>query len=191
MSTQAKTFLTPEEYLAIERRAERKSEYYKGEMFAMSGGSPRHGIIAVNISGELSKQLRLKPCTVYSSDVRLRVLPSGLYTYPDLTVVYGEPLYADDQKDTLLNPIVLVEVLSPSTRNYDRGEKFEFYRGMNSLREYVTVSQDQPHVELWSRKDENSWLLTEFMDLNQSVQLTSIGCVLKLSEVYLKVDWTA
>jgi Uma2 family endonuclease len=191
MSTQPKTFLTPEQYLEIERKAEFKSEYYNGEMFAMAGGSPTHGMIAINVGGELRDQLRLKPCRVYSSDVRLRVLPSGLYTYPDLTVVCGEPLYADDQNDTLLNPIVIVEVLSPSTRNYDRGEKFEFYRGMQSLREYITVTQNKPHVELWTRQAENSWLLKEFTDLNQSVELASIGCVPKLSEVYSKVDWTA
>src|SRR5689334_5896952 len=119
MSSQPKTFLTPEEYLEIERKAERKSEYYQGEMFAMAGGTPRHGVIIINLGRELSVQLKTKPCLTYSSDVRLRVTPSGLYTYPDVMVVCGRPQYADDHKDTLTNPVVIVEVLSDSTRDYD------------------------------------------------------------------------
>ena len=191
MSTQPKTFLTPEQYLEIERKAEIKSEYYNGEMFAMAGGSPNQGIIVINLGRELSLQLKPSPCSVYASDVRLRVLPSGLYTYPDLMVVCGEARYADDQKDTLLNPIVIVEVLSDSTRDYDRGQKFEFYRGLSSVLEYITVAPDAPHIELWTRQDENHWLLSEFNHLNQTVPVTSIDCVLKLSEVYDKVNWTA
>src|SRR5690242_1739398 len=119
MSTQPKTFLTPEQYLEIERKAETKSEYYNGEMFAMPGGTPRHGLICINLGREVSRQLKTKDCLTYPSDVRLRVLPSGLYTYPDLMVVCGEPQYADDRKDTLLNPVVIIEVLSDSTRDYD------------------------------------------------------------------------
>jgi Uma2 family endonuclease len=190
MSTQPKSFLTPEEYLEIERKAEFKSEYYKGEMFAMAGASSWHAWIVTNISAELRQQLKGRPCRVSSNDLRLRVLPSGLYTYPDLMVVCGEPQYADGRNDTVLNPVVIIEVLSESTRDYDRGQKFQFYRALPSLREYLTVAQDTPHIEQWTRKDDNHGILSEYNDLNQSVQLSSIDCVLALSEVYDKVDWT-
>jgi Uma2 family endonuclease len=191
MSTQPKTFLTPEQYLEIERKAEVKSEYYNGEMFAVAGGSERHGVIISNIVGELRQQLKGRPRRVVSSDLRLRVLPSGLYTYPDVMVVCGESQYDDDQKDTLLNPIVLVEVLSPSTRDYDIGRKFQFYRGLASVRDYITVAQDRPYIVQWTREKDKRGALSEFNDLSESVQLTSIDCVLKLSEVYDKVDWPA
>jgi Uma2 family endonuclease len=191
MSTQAKTSLTPEEYLEIERKAERKSEYYQGEMFLLAGGSARHGLIAINLGRELSLELKAEPCTVYSSDVRLRVSPARFYTYPDIMVVCGEPQYADDQKDTLLNPVIIVEVLSDSTKDYDLGRKFEFYRSLPSLREYLTVAQDGPHIDHWTRQEENRWMLAEVNGLGQAIQLASIDCVLSLAEVYYKVDWAA
>ena len=190
MSSQPKTFLTPEEYLEIERKAEAKSEYYNGEMFAMAGAIERHGVIISNIVAELRQQLKGKPCRVISNDLRLRVLPSGLYTYPDV-MVCGESRHADDRSDTLLNPTAIIEVLSDSTRDYDRGQKLEFYRALPSLQEYLTVAQSYPHIEQWTRQQENSGVLTEFSDLHQSIHLTSIDCVLKLSEVYDKVDWTS
>ena len=190
MASRPNPFLTPEEYLDIERKAEFKSEYYHGEMFAMAGGSPRHAWIIANLIYELVRQLKGRPCRVYPSDLRLRVSPTGLYTYPDVMVVCGEPQYADDQKDTLLNPVVILEVLSDSTRDYDRGRKFQFYRTLPSLLEYLTVAQDAPHIEQWTRQEENRGLLSEFNDLSQSIQLTSIDCVLSLAEVYDKVDWT-
>jgi Uma2 family endonuclease len=191
MSTQPTTFLTPEQYLEIERKAETRSEYYNGEMFAVAGASERHGVIIYNIAGEFRRQFKGRPCRAIMNDLRVRVLPSCLYTYPDVVVMCGESQYADDRKDTVQNPVVLVEVLSESTRDYDRGRKFEFYRGLTSLREYLVVAQDSPHVELWTRQDENHWLLTELKDGNQSVHLTSIDCVLKLSEIYDQVDWSA
>jgi Uma2 family endonuclease len=184
------TFLTPTEYLEIERRAEQKHEYYQGEMFAMAGGTPRHGWIIGNVIGSLWQHLRDKPCRVSPTDVRLRVSPTGLYTYPDVMVVCGEPQHADDQKDTLLNPVVIVEVLSDSTWDYDRGRKFEHYRTLPSLREYLTIAQDRPHVEHWIRIDDNRWQLIELGDLAQTVDLTSVGCPLPLAEIYDKVDWT-
>lgn len=189
MSSQQKTLLTPEKYLEIERKAEFKSEYYKGEMFAMAGGTIRHGTIVINLGRELSLQLKGKPCSAYSSDVRLRVSPAGLYTYPDLMVVCGEHQYADDHKDTVLNPVVIIEVLSDSTRDYDLGRKFQLYRTLRSLGEYLTVAQDKPHIEHWIRQQENRGVLSEFNELSQSIQLTSIDCVLSLAEVYDKVDW--
>ena len=191
MSTQPNTFLTPEEYLAIERKAARKSEYYRGEMFAMAGASRAHNLIVVNIVAELRQRLKTRHCELYSGDMRLRISAAHLYTYPDVMVVCGDPRFADDQKDTLLNPMVIVEVLSESTREYDRGRKFENYRELSSLQEYVMVEQDSPHVELFSRQSEGGWLFKEFKDLNQILPLASIDCELPLREIYDKVDWTA
>jgi Uma2 family endonuclease len=190
VSSQTKSFLTPEEYLEHERRADHKSEYFHGEMFAMAGGSRRHALIITNLVRELSQKLKDRPCEVYSSDLRLRVAPTGLYTYPDVMVVCGEPEFADDQKDTLLNPIVIVEVLSESTRDYDRGQKFQHYRALPSLVEYLTVAQDEPHIEHYVRQPENRWLLAEFSGLAQSISLQSIGCILPLAEVYEKIEWS-
>jgi len=158
MSSQRATLLTPEEYLEIERRAERKSEYYKGEMFAMAGASRKHGLIVTNLVAELRQQLKKKPCQVYSADMRLRVVPTGLYTYPDVIVVWGAAEFADDQQDTLLNPTVVIEVLPKSTEDYDRGRKFEHYRTLPSLTDYLAVAQDRPHVEHSYRQDSH-WTL--------------------------------
>ncbi len=188
MSTQRAAFLTPAEYLEIERRAERKSEYYQGEMFAMAGASPNHVLIVANLVGELRQQLKGKPCRAYSTDLRLRVSPTGLYTYPDVLVVCGDLHFADDQKDTMMNPALVVEVLSDSTQDYDRGQEFEHYRTIPSLIEYLTVAQDRPHIEQWTRQ-ENRWVLSEYADLSQTIQLTSVGAALPLSEVYDKVDF--
>jgi Uma2 family endonuclease len=189
MATEPKTFLTPEEYLEHERKAEYKSEYYQGEMFAMAGASPRHADIITNIIGLYWQQLRGRPCRATANDVRLRIPATGLYTYPDVMVICGDRELADDQKDTVLNPTVIVEVLSDSTRDYDRGQKFEEYRTLSSLAEYLTVAQHTPHVERWRRQPDNGWLLTEFRDLTHTVELTSIGCVLPLSEIYDRITF--
>jgi Uma2 family endonuclease len=189
MSAQPKTLLSPEEYLEQERRAEYKSEYFAGEVFAMAGASRRHGLIVMNVAGHLWQQLKGKPCEVYTGDLRLRVTPAGLYTYPDVTVVCGDVQFADDQKDTVLNPVVLIEVLSESTSDYDRGRKFEYYRTLPSLKEYLTVAQDKPHIEHWTRQQEDSGSLVEFNNLSQTIRLASIDCVLPLKEIYDKVDW--
>ena len=190
MSSQATTFLSPAQYLEQERLAERKSEYFRGEMFAMSGASPRHVSIVTNLVGWFWQRLKGTPCRVYSTDLRLRVTPAGLYTYPDVMVLCGDAQFADDQKDTVLNPVLIVEVLSKSTRDYDRGRKFQHYRTLPSLVEYLTVAQDQPHIEHWTRQQENRWLLAEFGNPGQSIHLASIGCVLPLAEVYEKIEWT-
>jgi Uma2 family endonuclease len=173
--------------LERERLAERKSEYFQGEIFAMSGVNVWHVSIVANVVGELGQQLKGKPYRVSASDLRLRVTPASLYTYPDVMVVCGAPQFADDQKDTVLNPVLIVEVLSESTRDYDRGRKFQHYRTLPSLLEYLTISQDEPHIEHWTR-GENRWQLGEFDDLAQSIQLTSIGCVLPLAEIYDKIE---
>ncbi len=191
MSLQPKTHLTPEEYLAIERKAECKSEYFNGEMFAMAGASERHVLIVTNVVAELRGQLRRRPCTVYSTDLRVRVSPTGLYTYPDVVVVCGQAQFADDQKDTLLNPTLIVEVLSESTKDYDRGGKFEHYRSLASLNEYVLIAQDKHHVEHFVRQSDNRWLLSETNRLEDTIHLSSIDCNLALAEVYDKVEMPA
>lgn len=191
MSLQPKTHLTPEEYLAIERKAEYKSEYFNGEMFAMAGASERHALIVTNVVAELRGQLRHRPCTVYSTDLRVRVSPTGLYTYPDVIVVCGQAQFADDQKDTLLNPTLIVEVLSESTKDYDRGGKFEHYRSLASLSEYVLIAQDKHHVEHFVRQPDNRWLLSETNRLEDTIHLPSIDCALALTEVYDKVEMPA
>jgi len=189
MSAQRTPFLSPAEYLEQERRAERKSEYFQGEVFAMAGASRWHGLIVTNLASQLWQQLKGKPGEVYMGDLRLRVTPAGLYTYPDVMVVCGDVQFADDQKDTVLNPVVLIEVLSESTRDYDRGRKFEHYRTLPPLREYLTIAQDKPHIEHWMRQEEDRGIFAEFHHLSQTIRLASIDCVLPLAEIYDKVDW--
>ena len=188
MPSQLKIRLTPAEYLAIERKAPYKSEYVNGEMFAMSGASPSHVLIVTNVVAELRQQLKQRPCTVYSTDLRVKVRPTGLYTYPDVIVVCGQPQFDDEQQDTLLNPTVIVEVLSESTKDYDRGGKFEHYRSLTSLTEYILIAQDKPHVEHFVRQPDNRWLLAETNRLDDTIHLPSIACHLELAEVYDKVD---
>jgi Uma2 family endonuclease len=188
MSTQPKVYITPEEYLAIERKAEYKSEYFNGEMFAMAGASERHATIVANIMYLLVGQLRGRPCKAYSNDLRVRVSPTGLYTYPDVVVTCDQPQLADEHRDTLLNPTLIVEVLSESTKDYDRGGKFEHYRTLASLSEYVLIAQDKCHVEHFARQPDNRWLLAETNRLKDTIHLSSIDCDLALPEVYDKVE---
>lgn len=187
MSSQPKTYLTPEEYLAIERRNEYKSEYVDGEMVAMTGASRRHNLITVNITGQLYPQLRGRPCETYSGDMRVRIPTTRAYMYPDVVVVCGEPRLEDDYLDTLLNPTVLIEVLSESTERYDRGRKFGFYRTIESLADYVLVAQDECRVEQYAKQPDGRWLLTDHRLPEDLVELASIQSTLKLSEVYEKV----
>jgi Uma2 family endonuclease len=191
MSSQPKSFLTAEEYLERERRAEYKSEYFRGEVFAMAGASERHNWIVTNLMRQLSVQLLERSCRVYAGDLRLRVSPTGLYTYPDVLVICGGVQFADDQKDTVLNPVVLIEVLSDSTSDYDRGGKFQQYRTLPSLQEYLTVAQNEPHVEQWSRKYEDTGLFVEYNNLSQSIPLAPINCILPMAEIYRGVEWTS
>jgi Uma2 family endonuclease len=185
MSAAPKPFLTPEQYLEQERHAETKSEYYDGEVFAMAGGSPDHSLIATNVTSELGFQLRDTPCRVYNSDLRVRGSETD-YSYPDLTVVCGEPQLAGEN-DVLLNPTLIVEVLSPSTEAWDRGGKFERYQQIASLREYLLIAQDRARVERYARQAEGEWLLTVAVGLDGRITLPAIGCELALAEVYRKV----
>lgn len=194
MSTPPKTYLTEEQYLEIERKAEFKSEYYQGEMFAMgqgfamAGARWNHNLVAGNVFFELRRQLAARPCSVVPGDMRVLVKDTGLYTYSDVVVVCGEPRFLDEQKDTLLNPSLLVEVLSPSTEAYDRGRKSEHYRSIESLGEYLLVASDRVHADLFTRQPDGRWLLTSAGRLEDSLELQSIGCRLALADLYEKVD---
>jgi Uma2 family endonuclease len=189
MSAQPHPGLTQEEYLRIERAAEFKSEYYDGQMYAMSGGSYPHGKIIPNLAAELRQALRGKGCSVTTSEVRVRVSPRGFYTYPDIAVVCGPPQFADDQADTLLNPTLLVEVLSPSTEAHDRGFKFAQYRQLESLREYALVSQTEPRVEVFRRQPAGEWLLSEVIGVDATCRFDSVGCQVALAEIYYDVSF--
>jgi Uma2 family endonuclease len=187
VSSRPDRWISPEQYLEVERRAEYKSEYLDGRVYALSGASRTHNLIALNLASELSRQLRRRPCEVYASAMRLKVSETGLYTYPDVTVVCGEPRLEDRHADVLLNPTLLVEVLSRSTERHDRGRKAEHYRRIPSLQEYLLVSQTEPHVERYRRHGERDWLLSEVEGLEAAVELDSIGCRLVLAEVYERV----
>jgi Uma2 family endonuclease len=191
MAVHSRTYLTPREYLAIERASEERSEYLDGVMVGMTGGSRNHNLIVVNLIRELSSSVLGRSCEVYANDLRVRVSTTGLYTYPDVVVVCGEPHFEDELFDTLLDPTVILEVLSPSTEGYDRGKKFEHYRALGSLAEYLLVSQDGPRIERYLRQQGGLWLFGEAAGLAGSLTLDSIGCVLRLAEVYDKVRFPA
>ena len=189
MPSQAKASMTAEEYLALERQASYKNEYFNGEVFAMSGASRRHNLISLNIGAELRAQLKQRSCEVYTSDLRVKISRTGLYTYPDVVVVCEEPTFEDADVDTLLNPTLLVEVLSKTTEDYDRGGKFEHYRTLTSVQEYLLVAQERCHVVHYTRQPDNTWLLAETSDIHAHIHLSSLGCDLALSEVYAKVHF--
>jgi len=182
------TRYTPQQYIAQERKAEFRSEYCNGFITAMAGTSREHNLITLNLGREISSQLKNRPCEAYVSDMRVLVSRTGLYTYPDVVAVCGEPRFEDDEVDTLLNPTAIVEVLSPSTESYDRGRKFAHYRLLESLQEYVMVAQEQVHVERYTRQGEE-WLLTDLIDLDATLRLASIGCEVSLREIYAKVEF--
>jgi Uma2 family endonuclease len=190
MTPPARNWLSEQEYLAIERAAETKSEFFAGEMFAMAGASLAHNLIATNVTVELGIQLKQSPCRVVGSDMRVKVSETGLYTYPDVVVVCDEPQLEDQHLDTLLNPTLILEVLSPSTAAYDRGEKFKQFRRLESLQAYILIAQDRPHVERYVRQPgSEQWLLTEFSDLQGRVALEAVGVDLALADIYAKVSF--
>lgn len=188
MSLQPRLQLNFEEWLEGERASlEGRSEYVSGEIFAMTGASAAHNAIVVNIARELSIQMKGRPCQVYANDMKVRVHRADAGKYPDLIGLCGEQQFQDGRRDVLLNPSLIVEVLSDSTEAYDRGNKFAIYRQIPSLKDYLLVSQHQVQVELFSRGDNGRWTLADFSALTDSVPLPSIGCTLSLAEVYDKV----
>ncbi|HEX8422364.1 MAG TPA: Uma2 family endonuclease [Pyrinomonadaceae bacterium] len=187
MSSRPDYYLSPEEYLTLERRAEFKSEYVDGVMYAMAGGSERHNLIAANVIITLGAQLRDRPCRVYPSDLKVRVPNSRRFFYPDVSIVCGETQFADDERDVVLNPFVVVEVLSESTAAFDRGKKFQSYQQIESLREYLLVSQDEYVVEHFLRQDDGHWLYTKAGGPDEAIALPTVKCQLALRDVYNKV----
>jgi Uma2 family endonuclease len=188
MSSQTTPTHSPEEYLAIERAAQQKHEYLNGEIFAMGGASERHNLIVVNLVAAIHVQLRGRPCKVYSSDMRIKVSATGLYTYPDVVALCGEAHFDDEQRDTLLNPSLVIEVLSKSTEGYDRGEKFAHCRRIESLAEYLLISQDKYRIEQYVRQPDNQWLMSEVSKVEERIELPSIKCSLLLSDVYDRIQ---
>jgi Uma2 family endonuclease len=190
MSTlRQQTYVSPEEYLTLEREAEFRSEYLDGEVYAMTGASIWHIQIVSNITRELSSQLRPRPCRVLSNEMKVRMPDSRKFFYPDLTVVCGEPQFHDERTDAILNPQLVVEVLSKGTEAFDRGGKFFAYQQLESLAEYVLVSQDRPAVEQFVRQPDGTWNYRAAVGLESSLTLPSVECTIELSAVYDKVSW--
>ncbi|NJN94141.1 MAG: Uma2 family endonuclease [Anaerolineales bacterium] len=184
-------YYSPEEYLALEETAEYRSEYYRGEIFAMAGGSVNHNRIARNLIVALETALAGKSCEAFITDMRLYIKKSSLYTYPDVMVVCGRIAYIKGRTDTLTNPVVIIEVLSDSTQAYDRGAKFELYRAIESLQDYVLVDQARVHVEYFHKLEDGRWLLTEFNDSEAVLRLEAVNVEIPLSRVYQRVEWEA
>jgi len=184
---------TPEEYLALERCADERHEFYHGEVFAVSGRTPDHSLIISNVNGELGNRQKGKPCRVYESNLRVRIPRTAHYAYPDASVICGEREFdpLDSRKETVTNPALIVEVLSPSTEAWDRGGKFQSYRQIASLREYVLVSSDKPLVETFLRQENGSWSLYSFAGLTGRAKLALLGIELDLAEVYSGVQFPA
>jgi Uma2 family endonuclease len=181
------TRYTPEQYLAMERKADFKSEYEGGFITGMAGASTAHNLIALNFSSEIRSQLKGRPCMVFMSDMRLCVGPTGLYTYPDAMAVCGERQFLDAEVDTLLNPAIIIEVLSTTTESYERGRKFRHYQQLASLQGYVLVAQDGVRVERFTRRGDD-WILSMFTRLEDTLRLESIDCEVPLREIYDKVE---
>jgi len=188
MASNPVTKVTEEEYLTIDRAAEVRSEFFDGEMFAMSGGSMRHARLQANITGELHATLRGSDCQAFTSDFRVRVSPGRMYAYPDVTVVCGKPLLVDERQDILVNPAVIFEVLSPSTEYYDLGVKFRRYRAIESLKDYILVNQDEIRIEQYTRGDANTWTLRDYQRPEEELRIDSIGVSLALGRIYDRIE---
>jgi len=184
MASQPNALLTAEEYLDLEEKAEYKSEYIDGEIFAMSGVSPDHDTIVVNLNGILYNQLKGTPCRTHTSDLRVAASPTSAYTYPDVSISCKDPRFIHRGTSNLLNPVAIIEVLSPSTEVYDRGKKFLKYQQIESLQEYVLVSQDKVLMERYARQSNDEWLYGAASNLGDSVGLASAPATLRLSDVY-------
>lgn len=186
MATQP-NYLSAEEYLEIERKAEFKSEYSDGVMYAMAGSSEAHNLIVGNLVTALNIKLRDKPCKVYPSDMKVRVPSSRKFYYPDVSVVCGEALFVDEKRDVILNPVLIVEVLSDSTAAYDRGKKFQSYQQIESLRQYILIAQDEQVVESFLRQSDGNWLYAKVEGRDGAFDLSSIDCRIELKEIYAKI----
>ncbi len=184
MITKEKKYITPEEYLKLERESETKNEYYSGEIFAMSGACLNHNILTTNILANLHNKLKNSKCIPFGSDMRMYVSENGLFTYPDVSVFCSEMKLYDDENDTALYPIVIFEVLSKATQDYDRGGKFKLYRDIGTLEDYVIVAQDSVSIEHYHKQPDSKWILEEFKNISDELILDSIKVSLKLSEIF-------
>lgn len=182
---------TVEEYLAFERASDTKHEYYAGQIVAMAGASYAHNLIAGDTYASLHAQLRGQQCTVLPSDQRLRISPVGPLTYPDIMAVCGQPHFTDERPDTVTNPTVIIEILSPSTDDDDRGRKTRHYRTLAPLQEYVLIAQDEYRIEHCVRAENGRWRFTEATDPAATIHLSSIGCTLTLADTYERVTFDA
>lgn len=180
---------TFEEYLTLEEKAEFKSEYHNGEIYAMSGGTPVHSQVAGNIGAELRSALRDKNCISYTSDLKIRIETANRAVYPDASVFCGDLVYYEDRKDVVTNPILVIEVLSPSTADFDRKGKFILYAQLSTLQEYVLIDTEQPYVEIFKRQPNGKWLLSTYTKLTDIVEFESIDITVPMSEIYLKVQF--
>lgn len=182
-------YVSPEQYLEMERASETKHEYYQGEVFAMSGASIPHNDVFHNVYGMLFTSLKGKSCKPYGSNLRIHIPENSLYTYPDISIICGKPETAADFNDNVTNPTVIIEILSKSTQDYDRGTKFHLYRRIQTLKEYILIDSRSVCVELYNRQQNNGWLLTEFKQLTDSFYISTIGLTLFLKDVYDDVSF--
>jgi len=189
MITKEKKYISPEEYLKLERASEIKHEYFNGEIFAMSGASLKHNIITSNLLIDLGNKLKNSECIPFGSDMRVYVSENGLYTYPDLSVFCGEIKLQDDEQDTALFPKVIIEVLSKATQDYDRGGKFKLCREIATLEDYVLVSQDSVSVEHYHKQSDGRWILEEINDFVSKIKLNSIKAEIELKEIYSNIKF--
>jgi Uma2 family endonuclease len=187
MASQSVTKLTEEQYLALDRAADFKSEFFDGEMFAMSGGSMQHARLQRNLTTEITNALRASQCEAFGSDLRVRI-SSRVYTYPDISIACG-PHLADNRQDVLLNPIAVFEVLSPSTEKYDRGMKLQHYRTVTTLQDYILVNQTELWIEQYTRQENNLWILRDYQSLDEELAIKSIGVSLSMRRIYDRVEF--
>ena len=188
LAQQKPKFYTAKEYLELEREGEFRHEYLDGEIFEIAGANKRHNVISTNVIRLLGNQLLERHCNVYGSDMRVKITSSENYTYPDVVALCGEEIFEDETEDTLLNPMLIIEVLSKSTEAYDRGAKFESYQTIESFHEYVLITQEPFRVEQFVRKEENVWTYFEFRKSDAVVKLNSIDCELALRDIYHKIQ---
>jgi Uma2 family endonuclease len=183
-------YISIEEYFAREETAEHRSEYFCGDVFAMAGGTPNHNRITVNLASLLNSQFRGGPCEAFASDLRIQVEKDFHYTYPDVVVVCGELKLLEGRSDTVVNPVVIIEVLSESTRDYDRGTKFTAYRSIETLTDYILVDQDTVHIEYFSKESDGTWRLREFFNAEEIVEIKSIQATIPTKEIYERAALT-
>jgi Uma2 family endonuclease len=181
-------YVSPEDYLVMERASQEKHEYFKGEVFAMSGASQKHNDIARNINTIILPFLKGNPCRMYGSDLRIHIPENTLYTYPDFSIICGKPEVTDEEKDTVVKPSAIIEILSKSTKDYDRGTKFNLYRAIKTLKEYILVDSTKISVEIFTKQEDGRWILTEFKQLTDSFVISTIGLTLQLKDVYEDVN---